>query len=411
MAGPDTFPSLFSQGSLGTLTLKNRLLRAATWDPSLLLDRKMDDDVLDVYRHLAAGGIGGMITGDLPVVPEGFLTDGDADDPADSYQKVRIEGISKLVNAVKAEDPACVVFAQASADVIGYAPSAIPSPYSLERPSALTTRQIEAIIACFVHAIQGLQEEGFDGVELHAAHGGLLSQFLSPYSNRRNDCYGGALEGRVRVVVEILQAARGRTGHFPLLVKMNSTDFIPSGITFDTFPAIAERIQQAGADAIELSGGMWDCLIRPENDLGFPPVPAPESHIELSDKSRQSYFLPAAKKLSLNIPIILTGGNRDPAYLDAIVQEGAVDFIGLCRPLIREPHLPLRWMRGESRRVRCTACNACIYDMWTHVFSGERWVTRCLLDENPGQVPEAKDWLESWVADNCLPGVRPEDFW
>lgn len=400
---------MFSPGRIAGMELENRLIRAATWDPSLQASA-MHDDVRMVYRRLAAGGVGAIITGDIPVVPAGALEGGMGSLPSDSYEEVRIEGFGDLVRIVHEENRACRIIAQISAEVMGYAPSSIPSPYTTDQAEELSTAQIHVLVRCYADAIAGLQREGFDGVELHAAHGGLLSQFLSPYTNRRADDYGGTLEKRVRFLRDILVAARVRSGDFPILVKLNSTDYIPGGIDFETFPALARAVEDAGADAIELSGGMWDCLIRPEEVLGFPAVPAPESHTWLSSRSRQSYFYPAAEGLALTIPIILTGGNRDAMHLETILRSGDVDFIGLCRPLIREPELPSRWRKSGTTRVRCTACNACIYDMWTHVMSGKPWVTRCLLDEEPEQMKAAQDWLNSWVESNKLPGLDADAF-
>jgi len=410
MAGMPAYEYLFSQSMIAGLTFENRLIRAATWDPSLLAERRMTAAVLDVYRQLAAGGIGAILTGDIPVVPEGLLEDPDVSAPDNTYQAVRVEGFAELPRAVRMENPSCRIFAQLSADAMGFAPSKIPSPYTQDQNAEFSACQIAAIITCFVNAIEGLQQEGFDGVELHAAHGGLLSQFLSPYTNRRTDQFGGCLENRVRILAEILAYARSRAGDFPIVVKLNSTDYIPGGVDFDSFPALAAAVEAAGVDAIELSGGMWDCLIRPEEDLGFPPVPSPESHTCLSSRGRQSYFLPAAEKLSLGIPLILTGGNRDAGYLESLIKGGNVDFIGLCRPLIREPDLPGRWKRGESSGVRCIACNACIYEMWTHVMAGKPWVTRCLLDEEPERWKEAQLWLNRWVEENALPDIDAAAF-
>jgi len=400
---------MFSPGRIAGMVMENRLIRAATWDPSILAGRVLNDEVRAVYRRVAAGGVGAIITGDFSVVPEGAFEGSRVLGPEHPYAQVRIAGFHDLVRIVREENPACRVITQISAEVMGYAPSSIPSPYTRDQAQELSIPQIRYLTSCFAEAIEGLHQAHFDGVELHAAHGGLLSQFLSPYTNRREDEYGGSLEGRTAFLRNIIHAARERVGDFPILVKVNSTDYIPGGVDFDTFPDLARAVAAAGANAIELSGGMWDCLIRPEEELGFPPVPAPESHTWLSSRSEQSYFYPAAAALSLDIPVILTGGNRDAIYLETLLRSG-VDFIGLCRPLIREPDLPARWRRGETTRIRCTACNACIYDMWTHVMAGEPWVTRCLLDEEPEKRKAAQNWLNAWVDENKLPGVEPDDF-
>lgn len=114
-----------------------------------------------------------------------------------------------------------------------------------------------------------MKQCGFDGVQLHAAHGGLLICFLSPYTNRRIDEYGGSVEKRVRIVREIISEAKEEVGDFPILIKMNCTDYVEGGLDLDTFPALAKEIENSGVDALEVSGGMWDCLVRSEEELGF----------------------------------------------------------------------------------------------------------------------------------------------
>jgi 2,4-dienoyl-CoA reductase-like NADH-dependent reductase (Old Yellow Enzyme family) len=262
---------------------------------------------------------------------------------------------------------------------------------------------VRAIAGCFVEAIAGLKAEGFDGVQFHAAHGGLLSCFLSPYSNRRRDAYGGSARNRARIIAESVAGARQRVGDFPILIKMNGTDYVEGGIDLDNLPELAGEIERAGVDAVEISGGMWDCLVRSEEELGFRPVPAPESHTHIRSPEKQSYFLPYAERLALGIPVILVGGNRDAERLEAIVQGGKVDFVSLCRPLICEPDLPNRWRagRGDSAAA-CISCNSCLYDMYTGLDQGQPGVVTCLLNGDRGRIGQAQRWLSTFVADNVV---------
>jgi 2,4-dienoyl-CoA reductase-like NADH-dependent reductase (Old Yellow Enzyme family) len=262
---------------------------------------------------------------------------------------------------------------------------------------------VQAIAACLAEAIAARQAEGFDGVQFHAAHGGLLSRFLSPYSNRRQDEYGGPARNRARIIREAVDRARQRVGDFPILIKMNGTDYVEGGIDLDNLRGLALEIQRAGVDAVEISGGMWECLVRSEEELGFRPVPAPESHTRLRRPERQSYFLPYAQRLALDIPVILVGGNRDVERLEAILGGGRVDFISLCRPLIREPDLPHRWRagRGDSATA-CISCNSCLYDMYTRLDRGEPGIVTCLAGEDLGRVGEAQRWLNNFVKENVL---------
>jgi len=394
---------IFSEGRIGTLTLPNRLVRSATWDPSTLGTRKMSEQVVDLYREVAAGGVGLIITGDFSVVPEGFLEAVRSGRRAFSYEDVRIEGIGRLADVVHNTAPRCRIVAQISGDHPGVGPSDVPSPFTTDRVKPLSAEQIEAIVECFVDTIAGLQEEGFDGVEFHAAHGTLLSRFLSPYMNRRTDRYGGPPENRARIIREIVAGARERVGDFPILIKMNCTDYLEGGTDIDNFPALAEAIANAGIDAIEISGGMWESLVRSEEELGFHPVPLAEAHTRLANPDRQSYFLKYTERLDVDIPLILVGGNRDVERLEEIVRRGSVDFIGLCRPLISEPALPNRWLEGQgSSGTDCISCNSCVYDMLVQLERGDPWVATCLFKHDRQQVRTAQRWLASWVKENTV---------
>ena len=393
---------IFSEGKIGPLKLPNRLVRSATWDPSILNGRGMNEGVLNIYRRVAAGGVGLIITGDFSVLPSNFL-EADFGTGLFSYESVRIHGIEQLVETVHEAAPQCKLIAQISADYPGIAPSAIPSPFTTEQEQPLSVEQIKLLVNCFVEAIHGIQQDGFDGVQMHAAHGGLLSKFLSPYSNRRQDQYGGSIQNRVRILREIISGAREKVGNFPILVKVNSTDFLEGGIDLETFPALASEIERSGVDAVEVSGGMWECLVRPETELGFRPVPAPESHTRIKNPDKQSYFLKYAERLDLNIPVILVGGNRDIERLEQIIQNGKVDFISLCRPLICEPDLPTRWLEGRgTSNTDCISCNSCIYDMYTGLILGEPRPVFCVYKEKRQEVKAAQKWISTWVAENTL---------
>lgn len=394
---------LFSEGQIGPLTLPNRLVRSATWDPSILGPRQMSEGVLAVYQRVAEGGTGLIITGDVSVVPPGLLDEDEPRVTPDLFEQARIQGYSRLVDVVRRAAPQIRIVAQISADYPGVAPSDLPSPWTRERPRPLTTEQVRAIAACLAEAIAGKQAEGFDGVQFHAAHGGLLSRFLSPYWNHRQDEYGGSARNRARIIREAVDSARHRVGDFPILIKMNGTDYLEGGIDLESLPELAREIEQAGVDAIEVSGGMWECLVRSAEVLGFRPVPAPESHTRLRNPATQSYFLPYAESLDLDIPIILVGGNRDVERLEAILRAGKAHFVSLCRPLIREPDLPNRWREGwGERQAACISCNSCLYDMYTSLDRGEPGIVTCLVKQDPKRVGEAQRWLTSFVKDNVV---------
>lgn len=392
---------IFSEGKIGSLTLPNRLVRSATWDPSILYQRRMNEQVESLYGEVAAGGVGLIITGDFSVIPEGMLDEVKSGHRKMSYADVRIEGFDRLANRVHRSAPRCKIAAQLSGEYPGVAPSDIPSPFRGTKLNPLSTDQIHVIVDCFIEAMARVKDDGFDGVQLHAAHGGLLSRFLSPYTNRREDEYGGSAENRARIIREIVVGARRIVADFPILIKMNCTDYVEGGTDIHTFPALAQAIEGTGVDAIEISGGMWDCLVRPAEELGFRPVPAPESHTRIENPEKQSYFLRYAEKPNLDVPLILVGGNRDVERLEEIIKQGKVDFFALCRPLISEPDLPKRWLEGRGGSgTDCISCNACIYDMRTHFQERRPWVATCLVKHDKKRVKPAQQWLSSWVEKN-----------
>jgi 2,4-dienoyl-CoA reductase-like NADH-dependent reductase (Old Yellow Enzyme family) len=387
---------IFSEASLARLTLANRLIRSATWDPSILSGRQMTGQVMDLYRDLALGGVGAIITGGFPVYRERF-PDENPGNPVCLYADLRINGLEKLAWVVHQARSDCRIIAQLEVGYLEAGPSSLSSPFSDQPVRALSLDEIEQIAACFVEAISDMRDSGFDGIQLHAAHGGLLSRFLSPYTNQRQDNYGGTPEKRANFIREIVARARERVGNFPILIKMNCTDYLVGGVDIENFPALAQEMVQAGVDAIELSGGMWECLFRPEDELDFRPVPAPESHTRIHKPEQQSYFLAYAERLNLPTQIILVGGNREIENLEAILQNGKVDFIALCRPLIREPDLPNRWRIGlGSRLPECISCNSCIYAMIVHPGQPEPGLVTCICKNDKQMHQKAQKWLAAW---------------
>ena len=394
---------LFSGGRIGNLYLPNRLVRSATWDPSILHKQKMTDEVLNLYRELSLGGVGMIITGGFPVFKE-MMQKTESGKWILNFSELKVEGIERLVKVVHSSGKDCRIIAQIEDGRLNARPSSISSPFSKRKFRPLTLQEIEDIIDCYVQGIESMKQAGFDGVQIHAAHGSILSRFLSSYTNRRGDIYGGSPSNRVRIIREIVSRARRLVGDFPILIKMNCTDYLVGGTDVDTFPELAKEIEKAGIDAIEVSGGMWECLVRNEQDLGFRLVPAPESHTRIGNPEKQSYFLKYVEKLSLGIPIILVGGNRNVDLLEMIICQGKVDFIALSRPLIREPDLPNRWLEGRGKpTTECISCNSCIFNMHVHPNSPEPGLVVCVHKESKSLHRQAQRWLDSWVKEHTLP--------
>jgi 2,4-dienoyl-CoA reductase-like NADH-dependent reductase (Old Yellow Enzyme family) len=217
---------------------------------------------------------------------------------------------------------------------------------------AMTQNEINQITRAFRDASVRAKKAGFDGVQLHGAHGYLLSQFLSPIYNEREDEYGGKILNRTRIVVKAYNEVRSSVGDdYPVMIKMNVTDFIDEGISMEEAVEAASIFDKIGFDAVELSGGVgygWRTY-----GLDFGPFKTgPE----------EAYFLDTSKRLkqTLRAPIILTGGVKTYGTAKKIINDGDADYIGLCRPLIREPDLINRWMSGDTSPSLCINDNGCL---------------------------------------------------
>jgi 2,4-dienoyl-CoA reductase-like NADH-dependent reductase (Old Yellow Enzyme family) len=359
----------------------------------------MSKGVLNQYRNLSLGGIGLIISGGFPAFKEILENNGQTRRLLD-YSEIRVQNMDQMPKVVHKSNYKCKIFAQVENGTISAGPSDITSLISKKltnRPKTLSIHEINDIIDNYVQAIIHMKDAGFDGVQLHAAHGGLLSRFLSPYTNRRKDNYGGSISDRANIVKKIVSKARKVVNDFPIIIKMNCTDNIPGGIDEDNFPDIAKEIQNVGIDAIEISGGMWDCLFRDAEELGFRPVPAPESHTRINHIKDQSYYLKYVRDLNVKIPLILTGGNRSIESLETILTTTNIDFIGMSRPLIREPDLPNRWFNSHGDiKPKCISCNSCIYSMYKYP---DRLVT-CIFENDHKLHRRAQTWLKNWVEKN-----------
>jgi 2,4-dienoyl-CoA reductase-like NADH-dependent reductase (Old Yellow Enzyme family) len=254
--------------------------------------------------------------------------------------------------------------AEALHEVEPTAPSAVYDTTFDRTPRVLAPEEIEEIIEAFAEGVRRAQEAGFDGVQLHAAHGYLLSSFLSPRTNQRNDQYGGSPENRIRIIDDIYQRARKKVGDsLPILIKMNSTDFLPGGIALNEVVQVGKQLSELGFAAIEVSGGMWEAVTRNKEELGWPPVFLPESRTGIKDKDQEAYFLPTAKaiKEKTNATVILVGGLRSFSKIEEVITSKFADFVSISRPLIRQPDLPILWRSGEgSDKAECVSCNACL---------------------------------------------------
>jgi 2,4-dienoyl-CoA reductase-like NADH-dependent reductase (Old Yellow Enzyme family) len=209
---------------------------------------------------------------------------------------------------------------------------------------------IREVVEDFGQAARRAKKAGFDGVQIHAAHGYLLSQFLSPVFNRRLDEYGGSLQNRLTFILEVVERVRGAAGRdYPVLIKLNCEDGLEGGLTPDDFLEAALLIRNAGVDAIEVSGGT----------LASGKLSPSRTGIDTVEK--EAYFRQAARAAGevTHLPVLLVGGIRSFELAEKIVMGGSADYISMSRPFIREPALVNRWKAGDLRRAACISVNKC----------------------------------------------------
>lgn len=346
--------TLFDATAIAGMRLKNRIVRSATASMNRADDGSVTAETRKLYTDLARGGTGLIITGLT------HTTGLDADMPIQfSLTSDRFLGqyaaLTEEIHRYGAKIAAQLVglgtqnFLEDRA-LKCYGPSDMEDRFSGRCAVPMGQAELRRLAEDFGAAAARAKRCGFDGVQLHAAHGFLLSQFLSPYYNRRIDAYGGPTGNRARLLLEVYEAVRGAVGlGYPVLVKINSADFFSGGLRLDDCLYACRLLDRAGVDAVEISGGS---LSSTEN-LGFSrPCPGPEW---------ECYFREAAGEVAQQIkaPVILVGGNREPRRLNEILNETEICYAALCRPLIREPALPARWQAGDLRPAACISCNRC----------------------------------------------------
>lgn len=352
--------SLFQPVSVGPMVVKNRFVRSATQDFLGQEDGAISDAEVALYENLAINDVGLIITAHAYV----SRPLGKASVRQNAiYDDRFIDGYRRLRDAVRPYGSKLVVQIshagrQSSPELNGgytpKGPSAIVDGSTGIMPEEWTGDEIQQLVNDFVAAMDRVKRSGADGVQLHIAHGYALSQFISPFTNRRTDEWGGSLENRTRILREILQKGRQIVGgHFPVFAKLNSTDGFsgPEYLSLADVCAIAKMLANNGVDALEISGGIREA----KGAMSRPNVFSPD---------QEAYFLPAAKEISrhVSIPLILVGGLRSRPVMESILREGAIDLFAMSRPFIADPSLVVRMQNGELKGS-CVSCNACFNPM------------------------------------------------
>jgi 2,4-dienoyl-CoA reductase-like NADH-dependent reductase (Old Yellow Enzyme family)/thioredoxin reductase len=341
---------LFEPVKIGSMELRNRLVMPPMGTNFAAEDGSVTQRQIDYYRERARGGVGLVIVEGAYVHPLGKGSNLQTSLAKDD----KIPGLRKLAKAIQAEGAKAAIQLfhagrQVSSMITGTQPvsaSNVPCQLVKETPRPLKIVEVKETINAFGDAAGRIKEAGFDAVEIHAAHGYLINQFLSPLTNLRRDRYGEDFEGRTRFLLEIIQNIEEKVGvDFPIICRMNGDDYFQGGITLPEATRIAEMVEEAGVDAIHVSGGIYDS----ENGESTAPMWIP-----------RGFMVPLAQKIkkAVNIPVIAVGRINDVKLAEEIVKKGQADLVSMGRALLTDPELPKKAMEDRLEEIRpCIACN------------------------------------------------------
>lgn len=345
--------TMFEPCMINRLQTNNRFVRSATWEGMATEDGKVTPKLIHLMTELANGGVGLIISSHAYVHPHGQATPWQIG----VYDDALIPGLQEMTAAVHDSGGKIVlqlahagIFADAR--LTGKAPLAASQVTGAAESSCreMSISDIQEIIKAFAQAAIRAKNAGFDGVQIHSAHGYLLSQFLSPSFNHREDEYGGDIQNRARALIAVLQNIRKAVGEdYPILVKMNCQDFVENGLIVEDAVQVGRMLAENGIDAIELSGGILTSRKLSPSRAG------------IKSEDKEAYFQNEAGifKKNIDVPLIVVGGMRSFAVAERLVNEGVADFISMSRPFIREPHLIKRWKNGDLRKAACLSDNRC----------------------------------------------------
>jgi 2,4-dienoyl-CoA reductase-like NADH-dependent reductase (Old Yellow Enzyme family) len=347
--------NLFKPIKINKLEIKNRIMRSATWDGTADEAGGITESSKKLYQELARGDIGLIVTGYAFVShPLGQANPGQYG----IYSDKLIPGWKKLVQTVHQSGDSKIAMQIVHAGINsrflvqkGHTLQAVSTMADLKRPHREMTREeIEQIIKDFAAAAIRVREAGFDAVQLHGAHGYLMSQFVSPFYNLRKDLWGGSPEKRRRFHLLLIEKVREAVGKdYPVLIKFGAQDNLPGGMPFSEGLETCIQMAAAGIDSIEISTG-----------VGAGSAAITQSGFKKGEVDRVVFLdQAAAVKKALTIPVAVVNGIRSLEKADELISSHLVDMVSLCRPFIREPHLVHRWLNGDARPAACISCNKC----------------------------------------------------
>jgi 2,4-dienoyl-CoA reductase-like NADH-dependent reductase (Old Yellow Enzyme family)/NADH dehydrogenase FAD-containing subunit len=347
-----SFEMLFTPIKIGRMEVKNRIVMPAMG--TSLADREgtITDKLISYYRERAKGGAGYITVEHTCVHPSGKAND----NMVCIYEDRFIDGFAKLAETIHHVGGKIVVQLnhagrQTLSSITGQtiaAPSSIPCPIMKEKPRTLSAEEILRLVDDFSEAALRIKRAGCDGVEFHMAHGYLICQFLSPYSNHRNDEYGGNIHNRARFAREIIECTREKVGDdFPIICRISADEMVEGGLKLDQSRAIAQQLVKARADAIHVSACNYESYA-----FNMPCYYLEEGCFT---------HLAAGIKSGVDVPIIAVGRIRTPLMAEEVLQKDQADLVAMGRALIADPYLPEKAMRGRFEEIRpCLSCNKCV---------------------------------------------------
>jgi 2,4-dienoyl-CoA reductase-like NADH-dependent reductase (Old Yellow Enzyme family) len=346
----------FENCRIGNIEVKNRFIRSATHE-SMAQDGHVSENIINMYKDLSEGGTGLIITG--------YLSFASSDSHSPSTMRISddefIPGLAELTKT--AHDLGTKVVAQinhSGSQLFSkpknrvLAPSDVVDPVNGIKPEPFSKEEIDSFIKEFGKASLRAKKADFDGVQIHGAHSYLLSKFLSPKYNTRNDEYGGNIENNTKIIVEIIKEIKKQCGNdFPVWIKLNGSDFEENGITDKDFYKVCEIISKNGIDAIEVSSGVPTGKFGPSRTI-----------------KHKAYNFDFAKNIASNLKTdtIVVGGLREIDLIENILKDSEIKGVSLSRALVREPDLIKRWEQGKREPARCVACNGCYNPKGTKCF-------------------------------------------
>jgi 2,4-dienoyl-CoA reductase-like NADH-dependent reductase (Old Yellow Enzyme family)/thioredoxin reductase len=346
-----SFPRLFEPGRIGNVELKNRIIKAPQHTGLANPDGSITDRLLRYYKDVAQGGVS-------MVIVEYAWVDNDASQASPCQLGIarmeHVPGLSLLADTIKANGAkAAIQISHAGRQRFVLeqpkAASDVPWPEITAAgcpiPTPMTIEEIREVVKAFGRAAKRAQTAGFDMVEIHACHGYLVSNFFSPYTNKRTDWYGGPLENRMRLLLDIVKEIKAQVGpDYPICARLSGTDYEPGGHTIEDTVELSKRLEARGVAAIHMSGGNHHTTIHEVSPMGMP-------------LAHNVWAAEAVKKVT-TLPVIASGSINLPDLAESILTEGKGDFIGLGRPLWADPQWPLKAREGRPEDIRpCIRCN------------------------------------------------------